>query len=128
MRQRISHTRRGGSILPLVALCLVGLIGMVALAVDVGLIAVSRTQAQSAADVAALAGARQLTGQDPGADGSPNNVTSAVSKATAAVTNNSVMGTAIDSAQVTIQPNVYIYDSVAKKFNPMYPAPATRPT
>src|SRR5262245_19499318 len=58
-----SHThRREGAVLPLVTICLVGLIAFVALAIDVGMMAVARTQAQSAADISSLAGARTLNG------------------------------------------------------------------
>ncbi|MGL4550338.1 MAG: pilus assembly protein TadG-related protein, partial [Gemmataceae bacterium] len=52
------HRRRTGSILPLLALTIVGLLTLVALAIDLGMLAVARTQCQSAADTAALSGAR----------------------------------------------------------------------
>jgi hypothetical protein len=57
------RVRRGG-ILPLVAFCLVGLVGVIALAIDIGMIAVARAQCQNAADVAAMAGVRTING-DP---------------------------------------------------------------
>jgi uncharacterized membrane protein len=63
MRKPNARARRAGAVLPLVTVCLVALLGFVALAIDVGLMAVARTQAQSAADVAALAGARTLDGK-----------------------------------------------------------------
>jgi Flp pilus assembly protein TadG len=53
---------RRGSILPLVAICLIALIGMLALAIDLGVLAVARTQCQNAADLGALAGVRTLNG------------------------------------------------------------------
>ena len=46
------RSRRRGSVLPLVVVCLVALIGMVALAIDLGLMMVARTQCQNAADAA----------------------------------------------------------------------------
>ena len=49
--------RRRGSVLPLVVISLVALVGFVALAIDVGLIAVAKTQAQNAADTAAMSAA-----------------------------------------------------------------------
>ena len=62
MRKPLPSTRRTGAVLPLVTVCLVGLLGFVALAIDVGMMAVARTQAQSAADIGSLAGARTLNG------------------------------------------------------------------
>jgi len=47
-----------GAVLPTVAVCLVGLMGFIALAIDIGLMVAARSQCQNAADSAALAGAR----------------------------------------------------------------------
>src|SRR5262249_33897697 len=44
---------------------LIGLMAFLALAIDIGMMAVARTQAQAAADISALAGARTLAG-NPG--------------------------------------------------------------
>jgi hypothetical protein len=55
---------RRGAILPLVALLAVVLFGFVALAVDLGVMAVARNQAQNAADSAATAAVRVING-DP---------------------------------------------------------------
>lgn len=49
-----------GLVLPLVAIMLVALLGMVALAIDIGQIAVTRRQLQNAVDAAALAGVQVL--------------------------------------------------------------------
>src|SRR5262245_36996728 len=56
-----THHRRG-TILPLVVISLVALFGLVALAIDVGMIAVTKNQAQNAADVAAVTAARSIDG------------------------------------------------------------------
>jgi hypothetical protein len=58
------HGPRGrrGAVLPVVAVCLIGLMGLVALAIDIGMVAVARTQAQNAADSSAMAGARTISG------------------------------------------------------------------
>ena len=65
--------KRKGSVLPLTVISLVGMCGFVALSVDIGMIAVAKTQCQNAADAAAMAGARGLTdgatGQNLGAVG-----------------------------------------------------------
>jgi uncharacterized membrane protein len=57
---------RSGTILPLVVISLVGMCGFVALAIDIGLIAVAKTQCQNAADAASMAGARSLNGNTTG--------------------------------------------------------------
>ena len=51
---------RKGSVIPTLAISVVGLYAFVALAVDLGMLAVSRTHCQNGADVAALAGCRTL--------------------------------------------------------------------
>ena len=62
MIRRPRTARRPASVLPLVALCIMAMVGFVALAVDVGVIAATRTQCQNAADAAAMAGARTING------------------------------------------------------------------
>lgn len=57
---QVNSKRRKGVIVPLTAILMVFLLGMVAFALDIGFILVARTQAQSAADAAALAGASKL--------------------------------------------------------------------
>ncbi len=52
---RVSH-------FPSIAICLVGICGFVALAIDVGRVAVAKVECQAAADVAAMAGVRTLSG------------------------------------------------------------------
>src|SRR5262245_66003254 len=105
MRLPPNTARRPGAVLPLVTVCLVGLMAFVAFGIDVGMMAVARTQSQSAADIGAMAGARTLTGQ------SGNNRTNAETEAREAAMANSVLGTQITSAQVTsIQSGVYKYD------------------
>lgn len=62
MRFNQRHSARRGAILPLVALLSVVLFGFVALAVDLGVMAVARNQAQNAADSAAVAAVRVING------------------------------------------------------------------
>jgi Flp pilus assembly protein TadG len=67
----LSPDRRAGAVVPMVAILIVFLMGMVAFAVDIGYIAVVQKELQNAADAAALAGASQLL--DRGAlKGNPN--------------------------------------------------------
>jgi hypothetical protein len=55
-----SDTRRRGTVLVMFAVCLIAIMGLVALAIDGGLLRAERIRAQAAADAAALAGACQL--------------------------------------------------------------------
>ena len=100
-------SRRRGAILVLVAACIVVLTGMVALAIDVGIAAVTRSQCQNAADAGAMAGARTFNGDDT----TTNNLANAAPNAIAAATANQVLSTDITSSQVTVQVGSYSYDS-----------------
>jgi Flp pilus assembly protein TadG len=114
--------RRRGIVLPLVAICLVGLMGFLALAIDIGVMAMARNQAQNAADGAALAGARTLNGLS-----SQNfNVTAATAMANTVATSNAILGANITSAQVTTcQAGIYEYNSGAGRFQAVF---GTTPT
>jgi len=103
---------RNGAVLPLVAISLVGLMSFVALAVDLGLLMVARNQCQNAADIAALAGTRALTG-DP--DTSYNQV-NALPNAQAAATQNKVLGTTILNTQLTLSLGKYYYNRSTARF------------
>lgn len=63
MLRRANSRRRRGAIIPLVAVCLVAIMGLLALAIDIGMLAVAKTQAQNAADAAAMAGTRTFNQQ-----------------------------------------------------------------
>jgi hypothetical protein len=86
------------------------LVGFVALAVNIGLLALMRTQAQSAADSAAMAGARTLNGT------SGNNSTNASAAAVAAAGANSVLGQPVQSGQVSVTIGKYYYSQSQSKF------------
>src|SRR5262245_33046552 len=109
--------RRSGAMLVLVALCVVLLIGFCALAIDLGLVAVARSQCQNAADAAAMAGARTLNGDSA----NNNNYDNAGPNAVAAATANYVMNALITSSQVTVTMGSYSYDTNLLKFVPMIP-------
>jgi len=112
MLRGIHHDRRRGSILPLLVISLVAMLGMVALAIDLGMLAVARTHCQAAADAAALAGARTLTG-DPATD---FNRGAALGNAERAVAENQVIGRPIQSNQVKITIGSYRYDDATDRF------------
>src|SRR5262245_46707394 len=88
MKRRENKTIRSGAVLPLVAMFIVVLVAMLALAIDIGLLALARCQAQNAADAAAMAGARAING-----DTTNNyNFAGAPRQAVAAATANQVLG------------------------------------
>src|SRR5437868_5827129 len=97
---------RRGAVLPLVVLCSVALIGMIALAVDIGMVAVARSQAQNAADASAMAGARTINGS------SGYNYSNVPTNAITAATYNKVFGTAINGDPKSISnPSADVYTS-----------------
>ncbi len=113
--RKTSQFRRRGAVLPLFALLLVALVGFLALAIDVGIIAVAETQAQNAADNAALAGARTLNGSTGG------NTTAATSTAQSAAAINPIMSQSVTSGQVSVQHGAYHYDYTSMTFTPQFP-------
>jgi Flp pilus assembly protein TadG len=112
IRKRGHTSGRQGTILSLVAVSLVGLFGFVALAVDIGTVATARTQCQNAADAAAMAGARTLTGSGS----SDNNAGAAAVNAANTATANSVLSKALTSSQVVVQIGPYAYNSATHSF------------
>ncbi len=105
------YTYRRGSIVPLAAISLVALMGMIALGVDLGMLAVARTQCQNAADLSALAGTRLLNGNT-----ADNNRPAAQTFAVTVATNNSVLSVPVATNQVTVTTGVYRYNSTAQQF------------
>jgi hypothetical protein len=113
MRVAVRRPRRG-SVLPLLGVCLIGLFAFAALAIDLGMLAVSRTQAQNAADVSALAATRKLNNA-PGSVN--NNLTNAVATAKTVATSNwdrSVNFQNTDIAEIDV--GQYLYDTTSQKF------------
>ena len=106
------HRRRRGSVLPLLVVSLVGLLGLVALAVDLGMLAVARTQCQAVADSVALSGARALTG-DPTTNYNMSSVSTYTGQAVAL---GSIMGQPVATSQVVTTNGSYRYDDVANQF------------
>ncbi|HEV3166440.1 MAG TPA: pilus assembly protein TadG-related protein, partial [Isosphaeraceae bacterium] len=115
MTMKSARSRRRGNILPLTALMMVGLCGFVALAVDVGTVAVAKTQAQDAADAAALSATRSIDGST-----SPN-LTLATTNANTTAAANPVLSKALTSAEITVTYGSYHYDTTSQTFDPQYP-------
>lgn len=119
MTVRLATRGRRGTVLPLLAACLIGLFSFVALAVDLGMVAVARTDAQNAADISALAGARTLNNK-PGVTDS--NRTAAIAQAKAAVTVNYNVGFAYNNNQIqSVTAGQYSYDTSSQTFAVSYP-------
>src|SRR5437879_10898340 len=91
-----ARQRRRGTILPILAICLVVICGFVALGIDIGLVAAAKTDCQNAADAASMTGTRNLDGS-AGA-----NVGVATSKALAIAMANQVLGQPIKASEVTL--------------------------
>ena len=108
----LKRDRRPGSVAPVIAVSLVALCGAVALAIDVGRIAVAKLECQSAADVAAMTGARSLNGV------MPQNLGLATANAQSSAQTYSIMGQPIVPTDVTVQHGTYHYDTTAMAFMP----------
>jgi Flp pilus assembly protein TadG len=96
----------------LIAVLLVGLLAFVAMAIDLGLMMIARTQAQDTADAAAMAGARTLNGDTA----NNNNYANAGPNATTAATAHTILNQPVTSSQVTTTIGDYYYDSTAGAF------------
>ncbi len=110
--------KRMGSVLPMVVISLVALLGFVALAIDVGMLLVSKTECQHAADCAATAGARTLNG-DVSAN---NNYAAAGPKVMEAAPACSVLTKPVVAASVKYEIGYYTYDRNARKFGVFLPS------
>ena len=107
---------RKAAILPMLAISMVALVGMIALAVDIGILAQTKSQLQSAADAAALSGSRGLTG-----DISTDNNRAAVNGlALSTIQASTIMGQTVQASQMTTQVGYYNYDAVLGKFQPIF--------
>src|SRR3977135_3264767 len=95
--------RRRGTVLPVVAVSLVCLCGFVALAIDLGMVALAKTECQNAADSAALGGARPRAGS-----ASPT-LSAAPSAAQGAATAVKVLGASLQTSDVAIRHGTYHY-------------------
>lgn len=124
---------RPGTILPLLALTITLLFAFIALAVDVGVLTIARTEAQNGCDAAALAGARVLNNRPATVD---NDSAAAANLARGIATSNinvfiqsNTKYTVADNmtfsdGTVPIQVGQYTYDAGTQRFNVSFPAAA----
>ena len=115
MRIHVGTSAPRGAILPHLAISMVALLGFVALAIDLGMVMVAKTQTQNAADAAAFAGARTLTG------GTTANTSQATANGQAAAGANTVLGIAVPAANVTMTHGAYHYNPATQTFSPQFP-------
>ncbi len=106
-------------VVALFAVTIIALFSFLALAIDLGLFAMARTQCQAAADAAAMAGARTLNGT------TNNNYSNVTPDAIQSATNNSILGKQVTSSQVAVNIGRYTYDTTAKKFEGEFPGPSS---
>src|SRR5262245_21362446 len=114
MRLQRSNQSRRGTIVPLLAVTCVAVFALVALAVDIGLMALARTHCQNAADVAAMSAVRQLN-RDAASN---NHYKGAAPAAEASAKANSIINEPITSSMVTTEVGYYAYNTTAMRFEP----------
>ncbi len=118
VQRSVRRAPRRGALLPLVAVALIALLGFVALAIDIGMLLVAKTQAQNVADAAAMTGARTI-------DGSQNsNLTAATTNAQNIAAQNLVLGKPVAASEMTITHGAYHYDPTQRLFIPQFPPQA----
>ncbi len=115
------RTQRQGAALVLLIVALVPLMAFLALAVDLGLLAVARSQCQNAADSAAMAATRALNG----VVANNNNYSAATPAAQSAVVGNQVLSKQIETSQLTTQIGRFVYNQAAQRFEGQFPGPGT---
>ena len=105
---------RRGTVLPMLGIGLIGLFGFTALAVDLGVLAVSRTECQNGADISALIGCRTLNNKPTAVN---NDLALAVIAARNSATANVHLSENFTAAQVQkIEVGQYLYDAAAQQF------------
>ena len=116
LRGAASNSRRGAALV-LLLLFLIPLIAFLALAIDLGLLAIARTQCQNAADASALAGVRTLNGNPQ----TNNNYAAVTPAAQAAVTANMALSKPLQASQVSVNIGRYVYNTNTKQFEGQLP-------
>ena len=99
------------------------MVGFLALAIDLGMLAIAKTQAQQAADVAALTAAAH-----PERQRSINyNQSAATTNAQNVLTYNPILGQPLQSSQLQLTYGSYDYNQTTQTFNANYPATSGMP-
>lgn len=105
--RRQTAVRRGATMIMMIV-CIIGLFGLMALAIEVGTVAIARNQAQNAADSAAMCAARTING-----DSTNNyNLGTAPSNGVKAAIANRILGSAVSGSTSSIKnPSTDTYTS-----------------
>jgi uncharacterized membrane protein len=114
---------RRGTVIPYLALTMVALVAFLALAIDLGMLAIAKAQAQNAADLAVLTAMRTVTGNPTGT----YNSSAATTNAQNILTSNVILGQAIQTSQLTLTYGSYDYSQTTQTFTANYPPTAGRP-
>ncbi len=122
-RSAARRDHRRGIVLPLVAIVIVVLVGFLALAIDLGMLAIAKTQVQQAADLSALTAMRTMNG-DSSID---YNQSAATTNAQNVVTYNLVLGQALTSSQLQLTFGSYDYNQTTKTFQANFPPTSGAP-
>jgi Flp pilus assembly protein TadG len=99
-------------------------LSFLALAIDLGMVAISKTQAQQAADLAGLAAARSLNGSAA----SNYNQSGATTNAQNLLSYNRVLGQQIQASQLQLTYGSYDYNQTTQTFSANYPPTTGAPT
>jgi Flp pilus assembly protein TadG len=116
--------RRRGTIIPYLALTIVIMLGFLALAIDISMLAIAKTQAQNAADLAVLTAMRTV-------DGNPADnydQSGATTNAQNILSYNTILGQSIQSSQLTLTFGSYDYDQSTQTFTANYPPTTGHPS
>jgi hypothetical protein len=114
---------RRGTVVPLLAMTIVALVAFLALAIDLGMLAVAKAQAQQSADLAALTAARTVNGTATG----NYNQAAATTNAQNILSHNVILAQAIASSQLQLTYGSYDYNQATQLFNANYPPTSGAP-
>lgn len=114
---------RCGAVVPLLAVTLVALMGVLALGIDLGMLVIAKTEAQDAADLAALTAARTLTGSAA----NNYNQSTATTNAQNVLSYNTILGQTIRASQLQLTYGSYDYNQSTQTFVANFPPASGMP-
>ena len=123
MMSRARQAVRRGTVVPYLALTIVALVGFLGLALDIGMVAIAKAQAQNAADLAVLTAMRTVNG-----DPTDNyNQTAATANAQRVLARNYILGQTIPPAELQLSYGSYDYNQVTQSFSANFPPTPGKP-
>ena len=115
------QNRPRGVVAVLLVVSIFALMGFLALAIDLGMLAMAQSQLQDVSDAAAMAGCRALNGNTT--NNANNNYAAVAPTATAVATTNTVMGANVSASQVSVNIGRWAYNSSTQGFQGQFPGP-----